>query len=259
MEVQHLCHGSTNMFHSFVMVTIPCKCSKMSIRPTSNDVLLGRGGNNYAHEGNERLREIALGRAREYGASTKSIKGIISGQVLQQVQETGARFLKKIDYKADIWVEVDNEVAREKVCQVLRDQVSAIRCNDSLGSDRSSSRSSEGIKAEEEEEEEDNSGGTDEICHIRGGGEVEGQSSGPAKVKVEAEGFFASDDEMATDDSPLKYFVTSSAVLPVVNFGISYSFASHSGDFDLFEGELLRSYACDEIFVTPSKESDMQG
>lgn len=39
-------------------------------------------------------------------------------QVLQQVQETGARFLKKIDYKADIWVEVDNEVAREKVCQV---------------------------------------------------------------------------------------------------------------------------------------------
>ena len=115
------------------------------------------------------------------------------------------------------------------------------------------------IKAEEEEEE-DNSG-TNEICHIRGGGEVEDQSSGQlTKVKLEAEGFFASDDEMATDGSPMKYFVRSSTARPAVDFGINtdYSFASHSGDFDLFEGELLRSYACDEIFVTPSKESGMK-
>jgi len=39
-------------------------------------------------------------------------------QVLQQVKKTGGRFLKKIDYKADVWVEVSNETAREKVCQV---------------------------------------------------------------------------------------------------------------------------------------------
>ncbi len=38
-------------------------------------------------------------------------------QVLQQVQKTGGRFLKK-DYEADIWVEVNDVIAREKVCQV---------------------------------------------------------------------------------------------------------------------------------------------
>lgn len=61
----------------------------MSIRPTSKDVLLGRGGNNYAHEGNERLREIALSRAREYGASTKTKKGIISGY---ETEDKGGNF-----------------------------------------------------------------------------------------------------------------------------------------------------------------------
>ena len=133
---------------------------------------------------------------------------------------------------------------------MLRDTVSAVR-DDSLGSDRSSS--SEGINAEEEEDDS----GTD-IRQIRGGGEVEGESPG-AKVKVQAEGFFASDDDgRATDDSPQQYLVTSSGALPVVNFDINadYSFASHSGDFDLFEGGLLNT--CDEIFVTPSKEDGMK-
>jgi len=34
------------------------------------------------------------------------------------VKEAGSRFLKKSDYKADIWEEVSDEFAREKVCQV---------------------------------------------------------------------------------------------------------------------------------------------
>ena len=124
---------------------------------------------------------------------------------------------------------------------MLRDTVSAVR-DGSLGSDRSSS--SEGVNAEEEEDDSC----TVEMCQIRGGGDVEGES----QVKVEAEGFFASDNERATDDSPQQYLVTSSGALPVVNFDINadYSFASHSGDFDLFEGGLLNT--CDEIFVTPS-------
>jgi hypothetical protein len=121
-----------------------------------------------------------------------------------------------------------------------------VRGNDSLGSDRSSSSSSVGINAEEDEDDS----GTVETCQIRGDGDVEGES----QVKVEAEGFFASDNERATDDSPQQY----SGALPVVNFDINadYSFASHSGDFDLFEGGLLNT--CDEIFVTPSKEDGMK-
>lgn len=203
----------------------------------------------------------------------------------------GGRFLKK-DYEADIWIEVSDVVAREKVCQVslcrallavspsiikyltlmhtftflchkvLRTFVSAIKDSDSLESDRSSSSSSEGIKSEEEED----GSGADEMCYIRGGGEGEEDQSGLLpRVKDEADGYFNSDDAMATDDVPKKYFKTSSAALPIVsgrfesardNFGVganhTFASASHSSDFDLFEGELLRSFACDEIFVASS-------
>jgi hypothetical protein len=51
---------------------------KMSIRPTSNDVLHGRGGNQWRNKGNERLRNLALRRAREYAAATKKEKAVIS-------------------------------------------------------------------------------------------------------------------------------------------------------------------------------------
>jgi hypothetical protein len=39
-------------------------------------------------------------------------------EVLQQVKETGGRFLEKIDYENNIWSEVSDKAAREKVCQV---------------------------------------------------------------------------------------------------------------------------------------------
>ena len=50
----------------------------MSICPNKNDVLLGRGGNNYANEGNQRLKDKALLRAREYGVASKKEKAAIS-------------------------------------------------------------------------------------------------------------------------------------------------------------------------------------
>ena len=59
----------------------------MSIRPTSNDVLLGRGGNNYAHEGNECLRRIALSRVHEYGSANKTRKGEISRYESAMIEE----------------------------------------------------------------------------------------------------------------------------------------------------------------------------
>ena len=148
--------------------------------------------------------------------------------------------------------------------QVLRTFVSAIKDNDSMESDRSSSSSSsEGSTPIKSEEEEDDSG-TDEMCYIRGGGEGEEDQSGLLpRVKVEADGYFNSDDAMATDDVPRQYFITSSVALPIVsdesardNLGVgadhNFASASHSSDFDLFEGELLRSFACDEIFVASS-------
>ena len=43
-----------------------------------NDVLLGRGGRNHEHEGNEQLRRIAHSRVREYERASKKQKAVIS-------------------------------------------------------------------------------------------------------------------------------------------------------------------------------------
>ena len=43
-----------------------------------NDVLMGRGGKNHEHSGNEQLRRIAHGRVHEYERATKKQKAAIS-------------------------------------------------------------------------------------------------------------------------------------------------------------------------------------
>lgn len=63
--------------------------SRMSepIRPHVNDVLLGRGGKNNQHSGNEKLREIARGHSDDYRTSTKKGKSYISRQLVQKMRE----------------------------------------------------------------------------------------------------------------------------------------------------------------------------
>jgi hypothetical protein len=52
--------------------------SYSNIRTNINDVLLGRGGNNHAHNGNEQLRRIALDRVGVYMLARKKEKAVIS-------------------------------------------------------------------------------------------------------------------------------------------------------------------------------------
>ena len=52
--------------------------SSSGIRTNENDVLLGRGGNNHSHCGNEQLRRIAHGRVGEYIVARKKQKAVIS-------------------------------------------------------------------------------------------------------------------------------------------------------------------------------------
>ena len=53
-------------------------CFDISIDPVEvpheNDILLGRGGNNNKHIGNEQLRLFAMERVQKYILSTKKIK-----------------------------------------------------------------------------------------------------------------------------------------------------------------------------------------
>lgn len=55
--------------------------------PHENDVLMGRGGKNNQHVGNEKLRVIARGRCDAYQQASKKGKSIISREIVQIVRD----------------------------------------------------------------------------------------------------------------------------------------------------------------------------
>ena len=192
--------------------------------------------------------------------------------MLQQVKETGGRFLEKIDYENNIWAEVSDKAAREKVCQVLRDAVSAIRDTKTQRSDRhSSSSSSEGSTEDEEIAAESESEGSAE--DEESGVELETGTEGSGNhvwdvaagllppVEAEIDGLFFQGDIPMPDFSPSggsgeASVVSATAKEYMSSFEVASNLcATNCDDFDLFEGELLKSFAVDEIFDISSKNS----
>jgi hypothetical protein len=86
---------------------------------TKSDILLGRGGGTNKHPGNQALRWLATEFRHDYLSTTsKKEKKLISKQVVDILIGEGRRFLKKIS-KHEMWIPVDDDIARTKVCQVL--------------------------------------------------------------------------------------------------------------------------------------------
>lgn len=102
------------------------------IIPHGNDILMGRGGKNNQHVGNEQLRNICRGQRESYRLSSKKGKSHISREIVAYVRSMSppGRFLKKDAVTGD-WEDVGDDTAREKVSQVLRDAVSAIHSSPS--------------------------------------------------------------------------------------------------------------------------------
>lgn len=117
------------------------------IVPHSNDVLLGRGGNNNKHIGNEQLRLLAKSLAAEYSKASKKQKSNMSRDIVRHIRNLTppGRFLRKSALE-DQWEDAGDAVAREKVSQALRDAVSS-----KLGG----SASVEGIATVSEQEDHD--------------------------------------------------------------------------------------------------------
>lgn len=90
--------------------------------PNENDILLGRGGKNHSHSGNQKLRTLAGVRWIEYCGSRPEGKTKIALNLMQQIEslQPPGRFLKK-NSKTGEWEEVNFLNARAKVSQVLRD------------------------------------------------------------------------------------------------------------------------------------------
>jgi hypothetical protein len=118
--------------------------------PHKNDVLMGRGGNNNQHSGNEKLRGVARTRCEDYRRVSKKEKSDISRELVKSVRKwtppgrcvstptmfyhslsfgltscsshLAHRFLRK-DPRTSKWEDVGDDIAREKTSQVLRDAV----------------------------------------------------------------------------------------------------------------------------------------
>lgn len=94
------------------------------INVRDNDVLLGRGGVTNSHVGNIRFRNLVHELQPKYLNSAKKMKHLVAKEIVMQVQSKGGRFLICIN---DVWKEVDDQRAREKTSQALRENGPAIR------------------------------------------------------------------------------------------------------------------------------------
>lgn len=130
--------------------------------PHENDILMGRGGKNNQHIGNEKLRQLARLQSKNYQTASKKGKSSISRDLVQQVRNMNppGRFLKKKESSKSsdgassscYWEDVGDDIAREKTSQVLRDAVSIL-----IGVRRSSSPSNVVVPAEDEVDFEESS------------------------------------------------------------------------------------------------------
>jgi hypothetical protein len=86
--------------------------------PRTCDVLLGRGKIVQEHSGNVMLRRLIADYMPEYRNVPKKEKSHVAWKVMQAVKMLGGRFLKR--QPNGWWVEVSDEVAKEKISMTYR-------------------------------------------------------------------------------------------------------------------------------------------
>ena len=88
--------------------------------PELSDILFGRGWPKMGHPGNAAFRNTLESRLEEYNAiKSKREKTLVTLSIVNEFKECGARFLK--EENSGFWVEVSNNVARQKVSIGFRD------------------------------------------------------------------------------------------------------------------------------------------
>ena len=89
--------------------------------PRENDVLLGRGGRSGNHPGNKKYLALKDKMQKQYMKANKNEKKDISQELVNIVNHTWhGRFLR-MDAATKQWFEIDNESARKKCSQALRE------------------------------------------------------------------------------------------------------------------------------------------
>lgn len=98
--------------------------------PLDHDVLGGRGGASYRHQGNMTYRKLVQLNKPKYALCQKMEKMKISKSIVQAIrsQEPPGRFLEK-DSKTGLWNDIGDKKAIEKTSQALREGQPDIRKN----------------------------------------------------------------------------------------------------------------------------------
>jgi len=86
---------------------------------SEHDVLCGRGGATNVHPGNMFFRSLISKFRDQYLRSRKIDKPHISRSVVGEIRSRKGRFLKKNE-KTGAWIEIGDDLAREKTSQALR-------------------------------------------------------------------------------------------------------------------------------------------
>mmetsp|Transcript_20627 Transcript_20627/g.47649 ORF Transcript_20627/g.47649 Transcript_20627/m.47649 type:complete len:178 (-) Transcript_20627:318-851(-) len=102
-----------------------------SFAPGKYDVICGlRGKKSLSHVGNRRFRVTVAMNAEKYlKAPTKLEKSLVVIQIVDTIRDGGGHFVK-YDRKTQSWVEIGDQLAREKVGHALRDIISNLKSMD---------------------------------------------------------------------------------------------------------------------------------
>jgi len=109
--------------------------------PQQRDVLFGRGWPKMHHPGNAFFRNMIESNIDSYNnAASKRDKTVLSWSIVSELIGHGVRFLRE-EEKCGCWVEVSNEVARQKVSVAFRDirKAAKRKCRDDPGRGRNGS------------------------------------------------------------------------------------------------------------------------
>ena len=90
---------------------------RLFVVPRRLDVLFGRGLKTAQHTGNLRAVHLVVMYRPSYEAADKCGKTALAERIVSIIHESGGRFLKR---ERDLWAEVDNIMAREKISHFFR-------------------------------------------------------------------------------------------------------------------------------------------
>jgi hypothetical protein len=123
-----------------------------------DDILLGRGVPMQRHPGNIRMHHLINSYRHRYRVATRTEKASMIQEVLQRLKQGGVRFRRRLESE-DLWVEVSDQLAYDKVSHALRGRGSerrappratdAVVATDSLPSAKKSAKQRDGEKEED--------------------------------------------------------------------------------------------------------------